>query len=424
MLIENTLQRIKKCTEKNDIVKKMLKSFQFTDEPKFFQYTAYMAEMSKRTDAVQDKDNHGSGLDINKNLAQIKALGECIERYCLSCYRKKEVVKKSFNEINRKKVDPIKFVNFIRDKESQISKFHNLKFNWVECEDYFKDDKILIPAQLIYVPYQAKEAVIRYPISNGAAFANSRSEAIYKGVCELIERDAFMITYLKKIKPKRIELNSIKEKDIRDLLNMFKRYFLEIHILDITLDLNVPTILCILIDKSEVGPAISIGSKTDVNIFTAIKGALLEVEHTRTWIRYLSMTKKKKVSSTKNIKDIEDRGLFWCDKGRIKDLDFLINAKEKKSIPEKTNKKISVSKKWDIVKNIIKKKGYHLYLKDITTKGVKDCGFNVIKTVIPELHPLFLFEDLKYLYSNRLEEIGKNKGSSHNYLNKIPHPFV
>ena len=408
--MDDTIDRMKSLLGKNKIISSTQKSFQFTDEPKFFQYTAFMNK-SLLPSTIKDDDNQGSGLALTEEQAQIKAMGECIERFELSSNRDIKF-KKSFNNLDNA-VNPARFINYKEVTDSFKKDLQNNEFSWTSAVDLDSDKEIYIPSQLIYVPYLHKETVLRLPISNGAACASSKEEAIYKGICELIERDSFMLTYLEKRTPVKIKTDSIKDKTLNEIIYRMKRYFLEPYFFDITTDIEIPTILCVIIDKSGVGPAISIGTKTDWDVISAAKGAILEAQHTRLWIRY-QMIKGKKAPEQKNINTIEKRGLFWSSDHMISKLDFILKTPKETSI-DKLRINLKKENYLNHIKNCLINNNFSIYTKNLTSKEVESAGFYVFKTIIPELHPLYLFEDFKYLFSSRLK---KEK------LNEIPHPFV
>lgn len=144
-----------------------------------------------------------------------------------------------------------------------------------------------MPAQLVYVPYsyQHDEPLLRFPISTGAATGVSLDDALYRGICEVVERDAFMITYLNKIVSPQVNLFSIKDKTIYDIANIFKRYKLELVILNLTTDLQIPVFAAVTLDRTGLGPAVSVGLKAGFNIKETIIGAIEESLMVRTWIR-------------------------------------------------------------------------------------------------------------------------------------------
>ena len=146
MNLEQTLSKFKLLEEygKLGILRR---SFNFTDEPKFWMYSC-----------VSNKGNYeSSSLDEDKQFAKIKALGEYLERYCLD-NPQQDFYCESFNELKRRAVNPIDFFNF-RDsdlnfrKQEYLEKIKSSKIKWVEGKNETDGSKILIPAQLVYVDY-------------------------------------------------------------------------------------------------------------------------------------------------------------------------------------------------------------------------------------------------------------------------------
>jgi len=423
-----TLKELKKFIGK-DIIEQFTKSIQFNDEPHFFVYETKIRSYEKYSDAFKS-DNMGSGLSLNDKSAQIRALGESIERFCLSLYRKKKFKKTSFQKLKDNAVDPSEFIKFSQnqlkiDKKKLLEILRNKELCWTSIYSINKQKEMFIPAQLIYVPFNEKEVTIQNPISTGAALGSSYSGAIYRAICEILERDAFMITYLLKKQVKKINITKLKNKKIKTLLDYFKRYFLDTYIFDITNDFNIPTTLFLIIDKTGIGPAVSIGTKTDIDIENAILGSIEEAQKVRNWIRFNMITNSKRFKLLKNnpseIKSLLDRGLFWAHKENIKKLNFLIKSRlEKKITITKTPKKTLEKLKYLI--NILKNNNFSIYVKDLTPKNPSIAPFKAVKAIIPEAHPLYLYEDLPYLWSKRLMQNLKEKNRKK--INTFPHPFV
>ena len=410
--MNSVLKRMELLVGDNKPISHVYRSFQFNDEPRFCQFTAFFDDQ---------EDNHGSGMDFDVKTAKIKALGEAIERYCLSSFDKNDFLHTSYSKLD-KAISPLRFINYLdvdKMNSENKEKLENMDLNWSLMKDCFSGKDTYLPSQLIYVPYHAKELHLRAPISSGAACASSKDIAIYKGICELIERDAFIIYYCNKLSPKKIEVDKIADSEITSLVDKFRDYFLQINLFVLDTDLDIPTVLCVLTDDSGVGPAVSIGTKTDYDIFTAIKGALLEAQHSRQWIRYLKITTGKKISAPSEIIEIEDRGLFWYDKKMVKELDFIMNTKlvadlSTYSVPKNTLKQLL---------RTLKEKNYLVYTKNLTTPEIKELGFCVYKTIVPDLQPIYLFEDSKYVFGKRLSNIPVYLNQKP-IVNKTPHPFV
>lgn len=411
------------------------KSPRYNDEPLLYQYNAIFTE--------NKLNEWGGGCSFSKEKAIIKAIGEALERYCLGKLPTKKLIKARIKDLNGPFLDPLQVISF-SDAQYQQKSFSRFRFDkesnfrWVIGTDLINRRKVFIPAQLVYVPYQFDdEPVIRLPISTGAAFGDSQVGALYRGICEVIERDAFMIYYLNKLTPLKIDLTQSTQQ-LHKNYQYFRRYRLDLHVLDITTDIGVPVIMAIIIDETKLGPKISIGLKCSLNVEEAIIGAIEEAQHTRIWMR----NEREKVNPAEligikrnpgKLADPKERGLFWYDKNP-RELNFWLNKRVR---VKRTRTKLTLKFKkeedhrrlFSGALNIIKDFGYTAFFVDITTPEIAQAGYCVVKVALPNLQPFYLEERYKYLGGTRLYEVPVKLGYTENAkkleeLNNTPHPFL
>ena len=75
------------------------------------------------------------------------------------------------------------------------------------------------------------------------------------------------------------------------------------------------------------------------------------------------------------------------------------------------------SKSLQETKSIFSERNYHIYVADITIDELTCVGFEVLKVIIPELHPLYLDEHAKSLFSI-------HGGIISDDITLKPHPFA
>lgn len=419
-------QASKLLSSKKRIIHSVMRAPFYNDEPKLFSYIAIL-KSSRRSSGQEPVDEFAGGTSLIQKNALMKSLGEAIERYCLSVYRK-NLIKASYKEVKDRAIDPFRLINFTSEqlKKKDFKDFvftKTAKFKWVKGYSLLENKKVLIPAQLVYVPYKYNdEKIIRLPITTGAACSTSLGGAIYRGICEAIERDAFMITYLNKLTRDKIDLKNSGAR-LKELADIYQRYNLELHVVDITTDIKIPVMLGILIDYTGLGPAVSLGLSADINPLQAAISAAEEAQHSRPWIRSEMEKKQKKI----DVCTLEGRGLYWADVNMIPKIKFLFSGKTKslknkqwistKYTPQKLKKTI----------RILDRLGYEILFVETTTEDVKKASFRVVKVIIPQLQPLYLDECLPYLGGKRLYEVPLRLGllkRKRTILNSIPHPFL
>ena len=65
---------------------------------------------------------------------------------------------------------------------------------------------------------------------------------------------------------------------------------------------------------------------------------------------------------------------------------------------------------------------------EVTLPEIRNIGFRVVKTIVPKLQPLYLWEQFKYLGGERLYQVPVTLGYFQSRLpekdlNPTPHPF-
>lgn len=424
-----SLENLAKFTlDHPEIIKNISRLLTYNDEPKVFTYITYYATNGK---SVSDSS---SGTSLNQKRALVKAMGESIERYCLDTVDGKKLITASVSELQSAYVDPFSIPAFSKKQMSnklfkQFTISRNTKFRWIEGYSYIGKKTVLLPAQLVFTNYKhlPNEPYIRFPVSTGGAAHTSFESALYRGICEVVERDSFMIYYLNKMAPMRIDISAIKDQELKNIVNILDRYKLDLAVFDMSTDLEIPVYIAVLFDKTREGPAVSLGLKAGFDAVEGIIGAVDEALMTRTWIRDEFIYKKKESLLPQKIETMSERAYFWFKTEMIQALDFLFNGHMFRKIDSSDHK--SEKAKLDAVVKLFKKARLDIYYADITQRKIKEAGFTVVKVFIPELYPVYFDEKYPYLGIPRLYEVPVKLGflekpNSEDNLNQIPHPFL
>lgn len=427
--LDISLEKLAKFVNRNkNFIINITKSPLYNDEPKIFAYSGmYKSRYKQNT-------NIAGGFSFNKKVALMRALGEGLERYCLEAYNPKISFVGSVQDIQADYLDPSSF-NVFSDKQLAKSDFKKFRitnksvFRWTKGFSLKRKNNLLVPAQLASFNYEPMktEPAIMPPISTGTAMGLSLDDAVYRGICEVVERDSFMISYLNKLPSPQINLNSIKDIRIQGIINRLRRYKLEVIVLDITTDLKVPAFAALTLDQTRQGPSVSVGLKAGFDIKEGIIGAIEESLMTRSWVRDKFIYLDPDYKQQEIIQSLEDRAYFWFPVDMIKKLDFWLKNKNIKRFTNDESK--SMENKLNRVIELIEKNKMEIIYVDITHKTIKKNGFRVARTIIPQLHPLYLDEQYPYFGGRRLYEVPVKmkffkRIKNESELNDIPHPFL
>jgi len=420
--------------EKYGIIRRIVKREKIPQKPKISTYIGFPTVHIFFSDASL-RDYNGSGTSINEKIAFLKAFAECFERYSCTVYSKEKLIKGSYENLKENALNPRKISYFTKKQltKKEFNKYRiksNDVFHWVKGFSLTSNKEILVPAHLVYWNYtNENEKMLMEPISTGAAAGTTYSAAIIRGILEIIERDAFMITYLNKIERCRIVFSKVENEELKLLLKEIKKYGFEFYVFDISTNLKVHSFLSFIIDKSLIPPLITSGLKSDLDPEKGILGSLEECFNTYDWVLELHKSGQVFTGDKNDIRSHNDRALYWLQKGMIKNLDFLIKTKKKKEISKFVNlDKKSTNENLEFLLHDLKKRKMETVIVDVTPRDVKEVGFKVVKVLIPKLQPLYLNEKIRYLGGKRLYKIpkllGLNRKITEEDFNNIPHPFV
>ena len=223
----------------------------------------------------------GKGISVEH--AKASAMMEGFERYSAE-KQNENTVTGSISEIFTKgNVIDIETLNLPKDfKKENID---SLNLEWNICHDLISGEDYYVPSNAIYHPYVSNDNTVQSLFksnTNGLASGNSLDEALLHGMFEVIERDAWSIFELTHKNSSQIDLDSIESDVVNDTLLKFSENKINIKLMDLTADINVPTIAASADDTllKDAG-LLTLGIGTHLDPEVAILRALTEVAQSR-----------------------------------------------------------------------------------------------------------------------------------------------
>ena len=172
-----------------------------------------------------------------------------------------------------------------KQDENTIENIETINLEWNICHDLISKKDYYIPSNAIYHPYVLQDNSCQNLFksnTNGLASGNSLEEAILHGIFEVIERDAWSIFELTHKNSTQIDLKSIESSVVNDALKKFSDNEINIKLMDLTADINVPTIAASADDTllKDAG-LLTLGMGTHLDPEVAVLRALTEVAQSR-----------------------------------------------------------------------------------------------------------------------------------------------
>lgn len=374
------------------------------------------------------------------------ALGEAVERYSLrdSYSQPGDLIRVSYKELKRAKVDIFALASFTTNERQQSTAPYRLdfttddQFTWVPVNQVGSTKKIYAPWQWFSFSHltnevraKKSEALLTPPITTGAAAGQTMERATLAGLLEVIERDAFIIYWLQQVQAKQINIDAIENTEIQELVQLAKDYRLELHILYLQTDVPVHTISLVMLDRSSIGPAVTVGAKTGFDLTTMIIDVLQDQLAQRGLVYNMKETYPDMVAvPTQELTHIS-RMIYWQNPERIQDIEhFLVGdicAIEDLPVYQVTADTVS---RLSHLYSWFSEKEYPIYYREIISPELKDLceGLSVVVVKVPDMQPLYLEEQLKATGGTRLQSVPKVLGLStwydaHGSYFTTPHPF-
>jgi len=208
--------------------------------------------------------------------AKVSAMMEGIERYSAEVHDR-EMVSGRFSELGSCE-------NVLNPDELILphSSDHDQSIQWTRGYDLVNDEEILVPASAVFhpLPLSRDHAALFRTNTNGLASGNEIEEAIFHGLSEVIERDAWSL-----VEASRNTGPAITSPDngmIGDLMDRFSDAEVSVQIRDMTSDIGIPTFAAVSDDTLLKDPALlTIGMGTHTSAYVAMLRAITEVAQSR-----------------------------------------------------------------------------------------------------------------------------------------------
>ncbi|MHC5611705.1 MAG: YcaO-like family protein [Nostoc sp.] len=418
------------------IIKYLKEQPRFPEFPELFHYVAE----SCNTEAFSGQCNfrHTGGASTRRDLAMAKAMGESIERYCSALFERYELPLTSAVDASFKTVAVEQFALNSKEQYDQTDfpwkqLTPKTPIRWSPALDLLADKTLYVPAAFVYVPYyyylDEGDTPIGQPISTGLACHRSLTQAAISGICEVLERDAFTLTWQARISPPRIRPESLPT-HLKELLQRLTKTRATVDLFVMTMDHGVPTVIAVQRHESLDMPAITFSAASALDPGEAVRKSLEELPHTGRWMYTLKQqtTKLDMEHFYINIDSQETHLRFWNYHENRSLADFVFESENVLDFGELPNLDVGEPRRnLRILCEQIASVGYQILLADLTTPDVRDVGLSVVRALIPGFHPLIMGHSLRALGGKRLWTVPQHlgfKGVTPTIGdNPVPHPF-
>jgi ribosomal protein S12 methylthiotransferase accessory factor len=195
-----------------------------------------------------------AGKGATKPQAKASAMMEAFERYSAEQQEidDEKVVTGSFTHMDDC-IDPKSLI-----LPSQIYDANETDIDWVTAVNARTDEECLIPANAVYPSFhtQVRDNLFLKSNTNGLASGNALEEAVFHGITEVVERDAWSIFEALRQPKMEVDCNSTENPLIRDILSKFQKAGVDVKLVDLTADVEITTMAAVSDDTVLKDPAL------------------------------------------------------------------------------------------------------------------------------------------------------------------------
>lgn len=373
---------------------------------------------------------YGSGLTFDAALKI--ALAESLERLAMTQWSSDVFVSSSINDLKRDRVSYFARQYIPGSKEID----NDGPINWVRARDLLKNSDVLIPASVAYLYYSQrypKEPVFLHTTSNGCAAHIDLGKATLSALYELFERDGFLMYWLNKLSPRQIDLDTIDDPFVQDVIKKLSEMNISLYLCDCKTEFGVPVLVAVLID--EVTHGVDVNSAAGFDISGITRKVMRDVmrwgvgDSRPTW-PLSDNSKPSKLFS------IQDRKKMWYGGAMRSHIEFFLQGpkisfkdyREQYPLSE-MYETLSDKQLLQTVLDSLRKENADAYLFEFSNAHAQDAGLRVVRAIVPQLVPIYFIENEPHLAVDRIFTFAQKMGYADNAvvledLNTTPHPFL
>lgn len=387
----------------------------------------------KNVDAIE---RASCGKNVTDAAAQIGAIGEAIEHYC-AYHPNVQNLKRAAIEDVEGAVSPEEFVLFSEaqysspgfkfarwSKESQIG--------WLPARELPNRTRVWVPASMVYLNYTGdqRQDFLCPPTSSGSAAGRDLDSAVFRGLMECVERDAFMNTWLARLPAAEIDYSKLGG-PCSVIRNHYARYGVDVKAYLMPTDLPVNAIMAIGFQREGDGPAAVVGLGCGLEPESALRGALFEVCQVRPAERMKqAQDEASKLNSFGDVNTLEDHAAYFIRADHLHEMNFLTRNGKKilmEDLPD--HSRAAVDGDLAFIVAGLTAIGSRAFFADITTPDLIDYPIKVVRCLATGLQPIGFGHSSQRLGGKRLYELPVKLGYASKPLteadlNPCPHPLA
>ncbi|EXX84781.1 bacteriocin biosynthesis protein SagD [Paenibacillus darwinianus] len=390
-------------------------------------------------------DEATAGRTHSYEVSEATAILEGLERYCgMSPRGKRTVVRGSYRKLEKDALNPTR-VGLHAQEQYDKPGFPFQPFDadrpldWVWGYSFLQLRPILVPELLAYYSMGCGSGFV-YESSNGCALGGSLEEAVFYGILEVVERDAFLMTWYARLPLPQLDPHAAGDPELTLMLDRLQTVSgYETLLFNATMEHGIPSIWAMAKNKKSRGVNLVCAAGAHLDPVRAVKSAVHELAG-------MLMTLGDKFEAQRDeyarmlddpsrVRHMEDHSMLYALPQAEPRLGFLLEGSGRRA-PQTFREAFGPqSKHADLTEDlkewmeVFRRLGLEIIVVDQSTPETLRNGLYCVKVLIPGMLPMTFGHHLTRLAGlDRVLRVPAQLGFAEKplkpeELNPHPHPF-
>jgi ribosomal protein S12 methylthiotransferase accessory factor len=379
-------------------------------------------------------DRMGAGKGETATQARMSAIGEALERYCSAHIDPVRLVLATPSELPAPAIEPASLVLYADEQYTRLPYRRpepQMALTWVRGCCALTGEPRYLPASMVYMGYGGPglSETLAMTTSNGLAAGPDADFAVRSGILELVERDAFLVTWMNRLAAPEIELDEL-DGAAGQAVRHYARHGVEVRVFHLFNGLPIHACMAIGFDRERASPAAVVGLSCDLNPVAAVRGAIMELAQVRPGIVHRCREQVPAIERYEDVRSIEDHSTFIAMPEHLRELDFLLGGGSRVRMGALENHATGNARRdVETCARFLGAAGIEVAYVDLTTEDLAEFPVKVVRVVGTELQPMHfgfgnerLGGDRVFTIAQELGFAGRRRSAAE--LNPCPHPLA
>jgi ribosomal protein S12 methylthiotransferase accessory factor len=363
----------------------------------------------------------GAGKGGTTLRAMLTAVGEAVERYSAGRFDRDLMVSARVSELEGDLVTPEQTGLYAEAQYAEPDfPFDKLDpgtpIDWVRGHWLGTGDPVWLPALPVYMGYHGPPgAHFAEVTSNGLSAGPTLADAALGAALELVERDAFMISWLLQIPGTRVLVDRSVAPGAREAARQLEERGVRVELYHLDVGTGIPTIVSVGYGDGVRWPGATMSLSAHMSPRIAIEKALWEQGHIGPFLRRMVFDDKKPIPARpEDVITMEDHALYYVPPERARAVTFLgeggvVSARDLPE-PEEISSQALARK--------VARAGLRVAIADVTSPDLARTPFRVARAIGAFFQQIHFGHRFARLGNPRLAALARGP------YNPDPHPLA